>query len=115
MPAFAAVVEGEVERQLARLPRRDIATASWREFGAVIILATLEQAPALADRIAAEHVQIVTRDPEQLARRIPQCRRHLSGRPYAGGDRRLPGWLQPRAADGAQRALCLGARRVMTL
>ena len=68
--AFAAVVEGEVERQLARLPRRDIATASWREFGAVIILATLEQAPALADRIAAEHVQIVTRDPEHLARRI---------------------------------------------
>jgi histidinol dehydrogenase len=52
------------------LPRRDIAEASWREFGAVIILATLEQAPALADRIAAEHVQIVTRDPERLGRRI---------------------------------------------
>jgi histidinol dehydrogenase len=68
--AFAALVEAEVERQLARLPRRDIAEASWREFGAVIILATLEQAPALADRIAAEHVQIVTRDPERLGRRI---------------------------------------------
>jgi histidinol dehydrogenase len=68
--AFATLVEGEVERQLARLPRREIAEASWREFGAVIILATLEQAPPLADRIAAEHVQIVTQDPERLARRI---------------------------------------------
>ena len=64
---FADRVEGELERQLRLLPRSDIAAASWREFGAVIILATLDQAPQLADRIAAEHVQIVTRDPDRLA------------------------------------------------
>jgi histidinol dehydrogenase len=68
--ALAAGVEAEVERQLKLLPRADIASASWREFGAIIILASLEQAPALADRIAAEHVQIMTRDPDRLARQI---------------------------------------------
>jgi histidinol dehydrogenase len=67
---FADRVEGELERQLRLLPRSDIAAASWREFGAVIILATLDQAPQLADRIAAEHVQIVTRDPDRLASQI---------------------------------------------
>jgi histidinol dehydrogenase len=67
---LAARVEAEVERQLDLLPRRDIAAASWREFGALIVLESLEQAPALADRIAAEHVQILTRDTDRLAGRI---------------------------------------------
>jgi histidinol dehydrogenase len=65
--SLAARVAGEVERQLALLPRRDIAAASWREFGALILLESLDQAPALADRIAAEHVQILTRDADRLA------------------------------------------------
>ena len=68
--SLAARVEGEVERQLSLLPRREIAAASWREFGALILLESLDQAPALADRIAAEHVQILTRDPDHLAGRI---------------------------------------------
>jgi histidinol dehydrogenase len=68
--ALAASVEGEVERQLGLLPRRDIAAASWQEFGALILLESLDQAPALADRIAAEHVQILTRDADRLAGRI---------------------------------------------
>jgi histidinol dehydrogenase len=63
-------VQGEVERQLALLPRRDIAAASWHEFGALILLESLDQAPALADRIAAEHVQILTRDADRLAGQI---------------------------------------------
>src|SRR5262249_5032079 len=57
-------------RQLATLPRAQIAGASWETFGAVIVLKSLEEAPALADRIAAEHVQIATSDPESLAARI---------------------------------------------
>ena len=68
--ALAASVEGEVERQLGLLPRRDIAAASWQQFGALILLDSLDQAPALADRIAAEHVQILTRDADRLAGRI---------------------------------------------
>lgn len=69
--AFARAVEDAVERQLASLPKRDIASASWRDFGAIILVASLDdEAPALADRIAAEHLEIATRDPEGLGNRI---------------------------------------------
>ena len=57
-------------RQLAALPRGNIAGASWETFGAVIVLRSLEEAPPLADRIAAEHLEIATREPEALAGRI---------------------------------------------
>jgi len=69
--AFADKVEAAVEEQLKSLPKRDIAGASWRDFGAVILVRSLEDdAPALADRIAAEHLEIATRDPDALAGRI---------------------------------------------
>jgi histidinol dehydrogenase len=68
--AFASRVEAEVERQLQVLPRSDIAGPSWRQFGALIVLERLEQAVALANRIAAEHVEIMLRDPERLAGQI---------------------------------------------
>jgi histidinol dehydrogenase len=67
---FAQEVEAEVVRQLQSLPRGNIAGASWADFGAVIVLRSLSEAPALADRIAAEHVEIATGDPEALAARI---------------------------------------------
>ena len=67
---FAAKVEAAVGRQLATLPRGDIAGESWSVFGAVIKVASFDEAPALADRIAAEHLEIATRDPEALAARI---------------------------------------------
>ncbi|MDT3381020.1 histidinol dehydrogenase [Labrys neptuniae] len=68
--ALAAQVEHEVEAQLATLPRAEIAGASWRDYGAVITLASLAEAPPLADRLAAEHLEIITRDAEALAARI---------------------------------------------
>ncbi|HEY0270004.1 MAG TPA: histidinol dehydrogenase [Sphingomonas sp.] len=67
---LAKAVEAAVERQLLSLPRAEIAGASWRDFGAVILLDTLDEAPALADRLAAEHLEIITADPEALANRI---------------------------------------------
>ena len=67
---FAAAVEQAVTRQLALLPKVDIATASWRDFGAVILLGSLEEAPVLADRIAAEHLEIATQDADALSERI---------------------------------------------
>lgn len=67
---LADAVVAAVERQLATLPKKDIAGESWRQFGAVIVLGSLEEAPALADRIAAEHLEISTRDAEKLAERI---------------------------------------------
>ena len=67
---LAAEVEAAVERQLAALPRGNIAGASWETFGAVILLRSLADAAPLADRIAAEHVEIATADAEHLAQRI---------------------------------------------
>jgi histidinol dehydrogenase len=60
-------VEAAVMRQLEQLPRGKIAAAAWREFGAVIILRSLDEAPALADRLAAEHLQICTARPDAIA------------------------------------------------
>lgn len=68
--AFADAVEAAVARQIGQLPKADIAGASWRDFGAIILLSSLDEAPALADRIAAEHLEIATRDPEALSNRI---------------------------------------------
>jgi len=68
--AFARAVEAAVARQLRTLPRGNIAGESWSVFGAVIELRSLNEAPALADRIAAEHLEIATRDPEALSDRI---------------------------------------------
>src|SRR5262249_25343102 len=67
---LAAAVEAAVERQLKALPRGNIAGESWATFGAVFLVGSLEEAPALADRIAAEHLEIATREPEALAGRI---------------------------------------------
>lgn len=77
---FAAAVEAAVKAQLAVLPRGAIAAASWETHGAVILVADLEQAPALVNRLAPEHVQIATRDPEAL---LPQIRN--AGAIFLGG------------------------------
>jgi histidinol dehydrogenase len=67
---LAERVAAAVERQLHVLPRGNIAGASWQTFGAIILLRSLDEAPRLADRIAAEHLEVATHDPEQLAARI---------------------------------------------
>jgi histidinol dehydrogenase len=67
---LATQVAAAVTRQLAALPRGNIAGASWEAFGAVIVIRSLDEAVPLADRIAAEHVEIATLAPEKLARRI---------------------------------------------
>jgi histidinol dehydrogenase len=68
--AFGRSVAAAVARQLGQLPRGNIAAASWETFGAVIVLRSLGEAPALADRIAAEHVEVATADPGALAAKI---------------------------------------------
>ena len=67
---LAGEVARAVEGQLETLPRRDIASASWDTFGAIIRVSDLDEAAALADRVAAEHVEIMTRAPEELAAKI---------------------------------------------
>ncbi len=68
--ALAADVERAVEAQLATLPRADIARASWNDFGAVILVKSIGEAVALANAIAAEHLEIMTADPEALSAQI---------------------------------------------
>jgi histidinol dehydrogenase len=68
--AFGARVARAVDRRLATLERRDIAAASWRDFGAVITVVGWDEAAALADRIAPEHLEICTADAEGLAARV---------------------------------------------
>jgi histidinol dehydrogenase len=63
-------VERAVESQLATLPRADIARASWNRFGAIIVVKSLDDAVPLANAIAAEHLEIMTRDPEALSAQI---------------------------------------------
>ncbi len=67
---LAKAVAAEVDRQLAGLPRAQIARVSWRQHGAIILVKSLDEAPALADRIAAEHVQLCVANPDALAARI---------------------------------------------
>jgi histidinol dehydrogenase len=64
---LARRVAAAVEGQLATLPRRDIAAASWRDFGALIVVPTLTDAIALVDRLAPEHLEIIAEDEEALA------------------------------------------------
>jgi histidinol dehydrogenase len=68
--ALAADVEASLEQQLAVLPRKDIASASWQDFGAIIIVPELAQALPLADRLAPEHLEIIARDADALAARV---------------------------------------------
>jgi len=64
---FARLVDEEVAKQLSRLPRERIAGASWRDYGAIILVKRLADAVALIDRLAPEHLEIITADAEALS------------------------------------------------
>jgi histidinol dehydrogenase len=85
---FAARVEEAVARALATLPRREIAGASWRDHGAIIVVGNLDEAPALVDRIAPEHLELAVVDPEALLSRVRHAGAIFLGRhtPEAMGD-----------------------------
>ena len=68
--AFGRAAAAAVEARLATLARADIAGASWRDNGAVIVVRDLGEAAALADRIAPEHLELCVADAEGLAARV---------------------------------------------
>ncbi len=68
-PAFAKAVVLAVEKRLETLERRAIAGASWRDFGAVIVVRDLEEAALLSNRIAPEHLELCVANPEALAQK----------------------------------------------
>jgi histidinol dehydrogenase len=86
--AFGDAVCAAVEGQLKTLPRADVAGASWRDYGAVITVAALADAVAIADRIAAEHLEIACDGAEEMAARIRNAGAIFIGRhtPEAVGD-----------------------------
>jgi len=85
---FATRVGEAVERQLKALPRETTATRSWADFGAVIVVAKLDDAAPLVDRIAPEHLEIATADPDALLARVSNAGAIFLGRytPEAIGD-----------------------------
>jgi len=61
---LARATMAEIDRLLAILPTADIARVSWRDFGEVIVCDSVDEMVAEADRIASEHVQVMTADPD---------------------------------------------------
>jgi histidinol dehydrogenase len=86
--AFGQAVAVAVERLLPTLPREAIARASWRNNGAVITVRDLTEAAGLADRIAAEHLELCVADPDALAAKISHAGAIFMGHwtPEAIGD-----------------------------
>src|SRR5437870_2998096 len=80
--ALAGAVERAVAAQLQSLPRAETAAASWRDFGAIILIGALADAVPLVDAIAPEHLEIAFEDGEELARRIRNAGAIFLG-PYA--------------------------------
>jgi histidinol dehydrogenase len=85
--AFAAAVEQAVTARLKTLATGEDAAASWRDHGAVII-APLDESPALVDAIAPEHVEFALDEPERLSDRVRHAGAIFLGRvtPEAIGD-----------------------------
>jgi sulfopropanediol 3-dehydrogenase len=62
--ALARATMAEVERQLTVLPTAEIAGRAWADYGQVILCDSYEEMVEVADEIASEHVQVMTRDPD---------------------------------------------------
>ncbi len=69
-PPLAAAVEAAVESQLQMLPRGAIAASAWRDHGAIVLVASLDEAVPLIDALAPEHLEIACGEAERLAGRI---------------------------------------------
>ena len=98
----------EVERQLTILPTAEIAGQAWRDYGQVIVCDTLDEMVAVADEIAAEHVQVMTEDADWFLERMTNYRRALLGprTNVSYGDK--VDRHQPHAADTQGRAFTGG-------
>ena len=99
--ALGARVTDAVARQLTTLPRGETAAASWRDFGAIIVVEHLDQAVPLVNRIAPEHLELAVEDPRTAAGQGASCGCGVPRTVHAGSDRRLCRRHQSCAADGA--------------
>ena len=85
---FSESVSKAVEATLETLPRADIASKSWLDFGAIILVGNLDDALPLIDRLAPEHLELAVEDPEALAAKVRNAGAIFLGRyaPEALGD-----------------------------
>jgi histidinol dehydrogenase len=85
---FAEAVERAILAHLETLKRAPIAARSWQDFGAIILVNSLNAAPALVDRVAPEHLELAVAEPEALAGEVRHAGAIFLGRhtPEAIGD-----------------------------
>lgn len=85
---FARRVEQAISEHLATLPKAAIASTSWENFGAVIVVGSLDEAPGLIDRLAPEHLELAVSEPKALADKVRHAGAIFLGRhtPEAIGD-----------------------------
>lgn len=85
---FATEVEKSISLHLTTLQRADIASASWNNFGAIILVDDLSEAPSLVDQLAPEHLELCVDDADALANQIRHAGAIFLGRytPEAIGD-----------------------------
>ena len=105
---FADKVAAAVEAQLKELPRREIAEASWRAHGAIIVVGKLDDAAPLVDRDCARASGDRDGGACGVLQPCEECGCGVPGALFAGSDRRLRGGAEPRAADLAHGAVLLG-------
>ncbi|MEQ8395092.1 histidinol dehydrogenase [Thalassobaculum sp.] len=86
--AFADRVIAAVDDHLSTLPRTVIASESWRTQGAVVLVRSLDEAPALVDRLAPEHLELAVSDPDAMSAKVRHAGAIFLGRfaPEAVGD-----------------------------
>ena len=68
--SIAEELPGEIERQLKVLPTADVAGVAWRDYGEIILVSSREEAVTEADRIAAEHVEILCENPRYFLEKM---------------------------------------------
>ncbi len=85
---FADAVEAQIKKILATLPRREIAAASWEKYGAIFLIQDWQEAAALVNELAPEHVELAVENPDALLPNIRHAGAIFLGRhtPEAIGD-----------------------------
>ncbi len=85
---FALAVEDAVDITIAQLATERVASASWEDHGLVVVVEDMSEAPALANRLAAEHVELAVDDPEAMFAELKHAGSVFLGRhtPEAVGD-----------------------------
>jgi sulfopropanediol 3-dehydrogenase len=67
---LARSLPSEIERQLAILPTADVARVAWRDYGQIILVDDLDEAVREADKLAYEHVEVLTEQPRYFLQRM---------------------------------------------